>query len=134
MPTYKNISQTPVIVDGHMVQPEDTVETLKIYNLPELEKISDEPYYPLTKGVHEIEATEPGITPAEGVALSDKDCAVVRIETNVDVDVYANSLSNPYPYPLTAQEGIIDIENEGKIEKVYLDFKDGGKVRIIETS
>jgi len=134
MPTYKNIGTRPIVIDEQVVEPNESIATLKIYNHPSLNKISDDPYYPLAKGVHEIEATESGITPAEGIILSDKDCAVVRIETNVDVDVYANSLSNPYLYPLTAQEGIIDIENEGKIEKIYLDFKDGGKVRIIEIS
>jgi len=131
MPTYKNISTKPIVIDKKVIDPNETVSTLKIYDSPDLQKISDDPYYPLAYAVHEVEATEAGVTPSEGISLQRKDCKAIRVTATTSVDIYANTLSNPYKYPLNAGE-TIDIRNNYNIEKILLDFKSAGKVTLIE--
>lgn len=131
MPTYRNDTQENHQVqgiDGNMVMvaPAETIQTHQILPAADWTKISDEPYYNIAANAHDI--TFSGAeTQSQAV---DPDNHVLRVSTDVNLTIHANSASAE-GYPLDADDWI-DIKHEGNIEELYLVSEGAGSAKIIE--
>ena len=126
MPTYKNtgLEYIPNLTDINNnkvnLAPSLEIQSYKIYNIPNLTKISDEPYYSLTK-VYEPNFTSPGII------NNLLDCKIIRLTPIGDITITFNSSENPNIFNLIDNVPI-DIENSKEIESII--FTGSGTIKI----
>lgn len=145
MPTYKNDSDKVINLGGKNLSPGDTLETIRQFDDNDFVNIGDdirqfgdligyaititseEPYYSLANDYHDVSfgAAE---TKTVNVSLSSK---VLRVTTDVNLTIKANTSSNPYPYPLDA-DNHIDVYNHNTITSLVLTSEGSGNARIIE--
>lgn len=131
MPTYQNDGQGDVVIEGldnnpKTLKPGETGQSYKVYDLTGLTKINDEPYFPLAVAKHILTFAQAETKSASGL-LSAK---VLRVSTNVQVEIAVNAAANPYSYTLDADKEV-DIKNSGEIESLYLTSTGEGSARII---
>lgn len=127
MPTYRNDTNRVLFDESTPIMPGNEYETLRIVENTELTKISDEPYYPLANDEHSISF---GSAETKSVDV-DLYSGVLRVNTDVNVTVKANSDSNPYGFTLNANEER-DIFNDRNITTLYLTSGGSGAANVIE--
>lgn len=127
MPTYRNDSSE--IIFGLKdttertitLKPDETLQTYKIYNIDDLTKTSDEPYFSLTK-VIDLAFSSPG------TKTRLLECSIIRLTAKTPgITIKCNSTSNPNVFALPSNTPI-DIKNNGEIEALI--FIGAGDVAI----
>ena len=123
MPTFRNDGNVSVYVESLIgkvsVVPGDSVTTYTILESP-FTKTSDEPYYPL------VLISDPAFA-SPGTKTGFLNCKVIRLFTEDEISVKANSENNPYVLQLPVGQAI-DIENLRRIESLV--FIGSGTVKI----
>lgn len=127
MPTYRNDTNDIIYDKWQPVQPGETYETTRNLDDTDLTKTSEEPYYPLANREQTISFGGAG-TQQAGVSLNSK---VLRVSTDVEVAIRANSNSNPYVYTMYANEER-DIYNDHSIKVLDLTTTGAGDISIVE--
>lgn len=105
----------------------DTIETYQQIppdnNTEDFVRTSDEPYYPLA-----FTSVKVSFAAAETNSVSGLlEVPSVRISTDVAIDIYPNTTSNPYPYHLEPTDGTIDLTNVYNFDTLYLTSEGGGE-------
>ena len=127
MPTYRNDSDEIIFglkdVNERTItlKPNEILETYKIYDIDDLTKTSDEPYFSLTK-VIDLAFSSPGTkTGLLG-------CSVIRLTAKTSgITIKCNLAANPNEFSLPYNTPI-DIKNNGEIESLV--FIGSGEVQI----
>jgi len=127
MPTYRNTYSTnyiPNLIDTNNnivnLAPGDTIESYKLYDNPNLQKILDTPYFKLTK-INQVVTSPGSFTNLLNINI-------IRLTANDDsIVVTANFADNPYNLNLIANTPI-DIENNENINTLY--FTGVGTIKI----
>lgn len=152
MPTYQNTSDRPINIGGKHLSIGESVEMTRQFKYYDLVNVgnevryfgdvegsaititSEEPYHVLAKDYHEITfsgAETQSITPVSASGDGLLDAKVLRVRTDVALTIKTNSTSNPYAYPLAANDSI-DILNDNKIKSLYLTSSGAGSATVIE--
>lgn len=133
MPTYKN--ETPDIISlpfpPWTIKPDQELEFVKALSSSDvtalgLTKTADTPYVPLAIGVISISFAGAEDQSASGLY----DAKVIRITTDVDVEIRAELKANTYYYPLNADSSV-DIVNDGDFDVLILTSGGAGSATVI---
>ncbi len=120
MPTYKNISDKPILIDGLGFAPGEEKTTYKILKHPDLVKVSDEPYLPLSLSETKISVATAG--EEVSVPIDVERCKVIEIlDITTQIEIRANSSANPYPRTAEAGDRVV-IKHDREIEALYIKF------------
>lgn len=127
MPTYKNQTDK-VIFDGSTpIMPGNEYETLRVVEDTDLTFVSEEPYYPLANNEHSVSF---GSAETKSVDV-DLYSGVLRVNSDVELTIKANSDSNPYGITLNASKER-DIFNDRNITTLYLTSSGSGSATVVE--
>ena len=133
MPTYKNISDKPILIHGLGVAPGEEISTYKILKHPNLSKISEDPIFPLALSETEVTASSAGEEIA--VPIDYERCnkiEVTDITTKIELRANVDSSSNPYARTVKPGDKVI-IRHNKEIETLYIRFPDSpGSCRVIQ--
>lgn len=127
MPTYKNETDDIIYDVWQPIEPGDTYETIRNLDDTDLTKLSEDPYYPLADREQTVSFGGAG-TQQAGVSLNSK---VLRVSTDVEVTIKANSSSNPYTYTMYANEER-DIYNDHSIKVLEFTTSGAGDIHVVE--
>ena len=127
MPTYKNtgLEYIPNLTDINNnkvnLAPGLEIQSYKLYDIINLVKIADTPYYPLTK-LNETLTSPTSITNLKDIGT----IRIIPLDSNIYVT--ANNVDNPSKLYLMVNQPI-DISNDNEINTLY--FTGAGKVVVI---
>lgn len=108
----------------------DTFETYQQINPGDdvaiFEKVSDEPYYPLTNSSKTI--TFGGAETKSAINLLKS--RLIRISTSVNITITANVSTNPHYYYLRSSDGSVEFLNDKYFDKLFITSDGAGNCTV----
>ncbi|NPA76757.1 MAG: hypothetical protein GXN93_03310 [Candidatus Diapherotrites archaeon] len=127
MPTYRNVGNTHLVVDGVSFAPGEEKAVKKVLRHPLLVKVSDEPFIPFV-----LSRTVTGTAGAVVEVEIDDERNVIELrELTAQVLVYINSPDAPDALPLSPG-AVVRITHESEIERLFVRFVTSGNLRILQ--